>query len=79
MRLGPDLIGLQIPKPPTPAPAPKPVPISQPKKENTPKRRKPTVQKNQVYFVGIGREKTEENETSRVSSCGRIIRNRRKS
>ena len=79
IRLGPDLIDLQIPEPPTPAPALKPVPISQPKKGNTPKRRKPTVQKNRVRFVGIGREKTKENGTSGVSSRGRIIRNRRKS
>ena len=79
MRLGPDLIGLQIPKPPTPTPALKPVPISQPKIKNTPKRRKPTVQKDWVCFVGIGGEKTEENGTSRVSSCRRTIRNRRKS
>ena len=37
------------------------------------------IQKNRVRFIDVGVEKDDENITSRVSSRGCIIRNRRKS
>ena len=80
MRFGPDLIGPSLSKPPTPAkPAPKPALRNQTKIGNTQKRRKSTVQKSRVRFIDVGVEKGGENSTTRVSSRGRIIRNRRKS
>ena len=87
MRLGPNLISPFTParlepnsigrRPLTLAtPAPNPVQKSQPKRGNTPKRGKPLVQKSRVRFIDVGVEKGIGN---RVSSRGRIIRNKVKS
>ena len=79
MRLGSNLIGSLFFKPLTPIkPAPKPVLKNQTTTESIQKRRKSMVLKSQMQFIGVEKEKNKDNVATRVSSRGRIIRNKRK-